>query len=283
MKNKIFLYLKSFIEKKIPILSRLYRNIRDNRKIYQEPKLINLGFKFNGNSEMESGKFEPAETQTVINLMNQVDSVINVGANIGYYCCLAAHFDKNVVAFEPIAQNLKYLLRNIKANKWERKVEVYPMAMSNEIDVLNMFGSGTGASLVKGWAGVSSAYKSLVPLSTLDNIISNRFLNDRLLIIIDVEGSELNTLKGASCLFNRETKPIWMVEISYDDHQPKSDTINPNLIETFKIFLDKGYVAKTIELEPKPVTLDQILEIIDSKDLILSSHNFLFYDPKLQI
>jgi|TARA_B100001093_G_scaffold198481_1_gene190758 hypothetical protein len=85
LKNKIFSLRKSFIEKKILFLGRLYRNIRDNRKIYQEPKLTNLGFKFNGNSEMESGKFEPAETQTVINLMNQVDSVINVGANVGYY------------------------------------------------------------------------------------------------------------------------------------------------------------------------------------------------------
>jgi len=283
LKNKILISLKSFIEKKIPFLGRLYRNIRDNRKIYQEPKLTDLGFKFNGNSTMESGKFEPAETQTVEKLMNQVDVVINVGANIGYYCCIAANYDKKVVAFEPLSQNLKYLLRNIKANKWERKVEVYPMAMSNEIGIVDMFGSGTGASLVKGWAGVSSAYKSLVTLSTLDNILSNRFLNDRLLIIIDVEGSELNTLKGASYHLDRKIKPIWMVEISSDDHQPQSNTINPNLLETFQIFFDRGYAAKTIEFEPKSVTLDQILKIADTKDSTLSSHNFLFYDPKLKI
>ena len=90
MKNKKLITLKSFIEKKIPFLGRLYRNIRDNRKIYQEPKLTDLGFKFNGNSMMESGKFELVETQTVKKLMNQVDVVIHVGANIGYYSCIAA-------------------------------------------------------------------------------------------------------------------------------------------------------------------------------------------------
>ena len=283
MNNKVTTFLKNLIEKYIPILGRLFRNIRDNKKFYEEPKQTTLGFKFNGNSVMESGKFEPAETEAVKKLLGQVDSVINVGANIGYYCCLAAFYGKNVVAFEPVAQNIKYLLRNIKANKWQERVEVFPLALSNKIGIVDIFGSGTGASLVSGWSGISSAYKTSVPSSTMDTILSKRFSNDRLLIIIDVEGSEFNTLKGARYFLDREIKPLWIVEISSDDHQPESNTINPNLLETFKIFFERGYAAKTIELEPKPVSLNQILKIVETQEITLTSHNFLFYDPEINL
>ena len=283
MNTKILSFLKKFIEKNTPFIARLYRNIRDNRKYYEEPKIISLGFKFNGNAIMESGKFEPAETQTVINTLNQVDSVINIGANIGYYCCIAAHNNKNVIAFEPVAQNIKYLLRNIKANNWQKKIEVFPIALSNEIGLVDIFGSGTGASLVSGWSGVSNSYKNLVPASKLDIILSNRFLEDRLLIIIDVEGSELQALKGAHYFLDRKVKPIWMVEISSDDHQPESNTINPNLLETFKMFFDRGYIAKTVEASPKTVNINQITEIMKTKEITLTSHNFLFFDPEINL
>jgi len=53
--------------------------------------------------------------------------LVNVGANTGYYCCLALDRNKYVIAFEPINLNVKYLLRNIKANNWDDRIEVYPM------------------------------------------------------------------------------------------------------------------------------------------------------------
>ena len=112
-------------------------------------------------------------------------------------------------------------------------------------------------------------------------MIGNRYSNERLLIIIDIEGSELKALNGASNLLERSIKPIWMVEISSNDHQPESNTINPNLYETFKVFFDNGYSAKTVEKFPRPVLLDEISSICSSGVSTLSSHNFIFYDPEL--
>lgn len=273
--------LKVFIDKRLPFIGWTYRNIRDNRKFYQEPKNTSLGFKFNGNNAMERGEFEPIETLTVKRILNQVETVINVGSNIGYYVCIAAAQKKHVLAFEPFSQNLKYLYRNISANNWKENIEIFPIAISDEVGLVNIFGSGTGASLIEGWSGISSAYKSLVPTSTLNNVIGNRYSNERLLIIIDIEGSELKALNGASNLLERSIKPIWMVEISSNDHQPESNTINPNLYETFKVFFDNGYSAKTVEKFPRPVLLDEISSICSSGVSTLSSHNFIFYDPEL--
>jgi tRNA G37 N-methylase Trm5 len=84
-----------------------------------------MGFKMVGNKSMQNGQFEPEETRIVEQILPYVDIAINVGANVGYYCLIALGQEKHVVAFEPMNANLRYLLRNIKANDWESRIEVY--------------------------------------------------------------------------------------------------------------------------------------------------------------
>ena len=69
-------------------LRRAYKYAKES-KLFYEPKLTPLGFKFFGHREMEQGIFEPDETKLVTELLDKVDQFINIGANIGYYACLA--------------------------------------------------------------------------------------------------------------------------------------------------------------------------------------------------
>ena len=176
MKNKIIQLVKPIIER-FPKLAMIYRYLRDSNQIYDEPQKTRMGFKLVGNKSMQSGQFEPEETKIVKQIIPNIDVVINVGANIGYYCCIALSQKKYVIAFEPINHNLRYLLRNIKANNWESEIEVYPMALSNKkAGVIEIYGGGTGASLVKGWAGTPEQYVTLVPSTTLENVLGSRLL-----------------------------------------------------------------------------------------------------------
>ena len=72
-----------------------------------------------------------------------------------------------MIAFEPIQRNLRYLCQNIRANGWSG-AEVYPIALSRRAEILEIYGSDTGASLVKGWAGTSESHVTLVPSSSMD-------------------------------------------------------------------------------------------------------------------
>jgi FkbM family methyltransferase len=80
---------------------------------------------------MAQGTFEPEETELIRTILKDVDVLINVGANVGYYCCHALSMGKAVVAFEPIQRNLRYLCVNIKTNGWS--CEIYPIALSNRV------------------------------------------------------------------------------------------------------------------------------------------------------
>jgi len=275
--KKIIVKVFKPIIKSSPYFSKLYRQSRDRKYFNSIPKETPWGFKFTGPTSMQIGEFEPEETEIFLSIIKDVDVLVNVGANVGYYCALALSHNKYVYAFEPIQLNLNTLLKNMKINNWEDSIEVYPLALSNKKSgVIEIYGGGTGASLIQGWAGVKDESPSLVPISTLDNVISDKLINKKSLILVDVEGSEKYMLEGAISTFKNDPKPIWMIEINITEHWPKGVEINPNLLSTFQLFWDHGYVAKTANKENRLVTKIEIENIVNTGVDTLNFHNFLF-------
>lgn len=237
-----------------------------------------MGFKLAGNPQMQEGRFEPEETQIVTHILPHVDVVVNVGANIGYYCAIALSKGKTVIAFEPMPLNLQYLYQNMRANNWEDRVEIYPMALSNRVGVIDLYGGGTGASLVKGWAGAPTQYSTPAPTSTLDNVLGSRFQGRNCFILVDIEGAEHLMLKGAATILQMQPRPIWLMEISIAEHQPEGVSQNPNLLSTFRTFWDAGYDAYTADKQLQPVLPDEIEQIAKTGVDTLHTHNFLFVE-----
>ena len=157
-------------------------------------------------------------------------------------------------------------------------IEIIPIALSDKIGIINIFGSGTGASLIKGWAGVPQKYFRLVPSSTMDNILDCRFQDQLCLILVDIEGSEKYMLKGAVKMLSRRLKPIWIVEICILMNQPKGIVINPNLLSTFEIFWHNNYEAWTADKFLRFVCFEEIKAIIESGINTLHTKNFIFIE-----
>ena len=105
------------------------------------------------------------------------------------------------------------------------------------------WGGDTGASLIRGWAGVADDHVTLVPTNTLDRMLGDSIDNLRALILVDVEGSELNMLRGAVKTLNISVRPIWLVEIVTWQNQPIGTTFNPDFTEIFSTFFSNGYRA----------------------------------------
>lgn len=278
MKRQIIGIVKPLIEQ-FPKWATTYRRSRDNWQYFGSiPEETPFGFKFTGNKAMRQGMFEVEETEVIKKLLQNVDVLVNVGANIGYYCCIALNLDKSVVAFEPIAINLKYLLTNIIVNNWGDKIEIFPLALSNKVGVIEIYGGGTGASLVKGWANIPEQYVSFVPTSTMDIVLGSRFQDRRCLVLVDIEGSEKRMLEGATSFLCAKQKPIWMVEISILEHQPRGVNINPDLYDTFSMFWDRGYETFTANRQCRHVYPDEVENIIRTGKNTLVTHNFLFIE-----
>jgi len=265
--------MKPIVER-FPKVAKIYRGLRDQIDSMNEPQITPWGFKLAGNDAMAKGCFEPVETEVIRKILENVDVLVNVGANVGYYCCHALSMDKAVIAFEPMERNIRYLCKNIKINGWDN-AEIYPIALSNQIGILEIYGGGTGASLIEGWAGIPETYKTLIPSSTMDNVIGSRLANKKVLVLIDIEGAEQWMLEGASIMLNNSVKPTWMVEIMTKDHQPAGIKINPHLKIIFQIFLEKGYQAFTADKEMRPVSIDEV-DDVSKGNASFGTHNFIF-------
>lgn len=264
-----------------PQLSRLYRLLRDEAAWRRKPGLTPLGFRFAGHPQMEAGRFEPIETEWVRRLLPSVKLVVNVGANTGYYCCVALQGGKKVVAFEPMPKNQRLLFRNILANGWEDRFECHPIAVSDTVGLTEIYGSGTGASLIEGWSG--QTYSTVVPVSTLDTIMGHRLESEPCLMIVDVEGAELQVLNGATGILAGAPRPIWLVENEMTAHQPAGSARNPDFLAIFELFDGLGYAALAAAEVPGLVTISAAREAARTGARPASSHSFLFVDrPRVE-
>ncbi|MEI6300033.1 MAG: FkbM family methyltransferase [Betaproteobacteria bacterium] len=243
-----------------------------------------LGFKLTSGFHpayelMRVGKFEVEETAIISKMLSRVDQFVDIGANLGYYTCLALQKGKPVIAFEPQQQNLQCLFRNLISNGWEDRAEVFPLALSDKPGLLTLYGaSGPSASLVKNWAGYSSAYHKIVPVSTLDNILAGRFQDKRLFVKMDVEGAEYQVLKGALSTLSRPIKPVWLLEICLEEFHPGGK--NPDFQNIFELFFSKGYTAYTATEVPKIVSPEDVKSWVANSRTNSGTFNYVFVGAK---
>jgi FkbM family methyltransferase len=267
------------VAEKYPWLAQWYRDFRDGRALHKPAKDCPLGFKFIGNPSMEAGTFEQDDVKIIKKCLCKTEVFINVGANIGYYCCIALREKKQTVAFEPIELNLKYLYKNIAANTWQDNIEIFPAAVGDKSGLIEIYGGGTAASLIQGWSHTPSYYRRWVPITTLDLALGKRFEGRQSLILVDIEGAENAMLRGASVLLQSALKPVWIVEISVSGHQPEGVKVNPDLLSTFQRFWSQGYEAWTCGSVMRPVYEREVQEVMTTGKDTLKSLNYLFCAP----
>ncbi len=140
------------------------------------------------NRMMMYGSFETEEVKLIKKNLSSADVFVDVGANIGFYTCIACSLGKHVIAIEPQPQNLDCLYANLNNNNWQN-IEIFPLGLSNKPGLLTLYGaSGPSVSLVSGWAGYSKRFKRVIPVNTLDTLLGDGFSGKKLFIKIDVEG-----------------------------------------------------------------------------------------------
>lgn len=289
----MFNHLKAYL-KRYPSVVALYETIikrinkaidelRDIRDLYfskpGEAVDTPYGFKLRGSRSvyhlgMQRGTFEEEETALIRQHLSQSDIFIDVGANIGFYTCLARSLGKQVIAIEPSSKNVKHIYGSLLDNNW-KDVEVFPVGLSDHPGHAVLYGaSSTGASLVSSWAGASNRIKRVIPISTLDILLGDRFSGKKLLIKIDVEGFEYPVLMGALKTIKMTPRPTWIIEICLSEFHPGG--LNPNFAATFEIFWHHGYEVRRANKEFTLVTPDDVKNWVANKRAIINDFNYIF-------
>lgn len=194
---------------------------------------------------LRSGVYEPHLTRVFERYCRPGMTVVDVGANLGYYSLLASTLvgtSGRVVALEPNSENCRLLLSSLRLNR-STNVELLPVA----------------ADVATGWAYYSTHVGSngglidsdellthpgvVVPTFRLDDLVSDRvdFLK------MDVEGAEGRVVRGATRLIERD-RPVVTTELK---DEMLTRVSNMSVREYLGYFESIGY---------RPILLDKVGE-----------------------
>lgn len=179
-------------------------------------------FHLNVNEYTQCGYYFKNNNPHLFNIFKKFkDGVfVDVGANVGYFSLLASSYFKKVISFEPDPLTFLDLNKNISISK-VKNIIAFENALSDKncssILYRNPINRG-GSSMEKFSSEIDFGKKKIsevkIEVKCLDEIYSSLKLDEKIkLIKIDVEGHELNVIKGAMKVISL-CKPVIFAEVS---------------------------------------------------------------------
>jgi FkbM family methyltransferase len=226
-----------------------------------------------------TGKYDDEVIDTLLGLVDRRGDVIDVGAQVGFYAlAFAEELESGTVhAFEPVRSNAQRLSENVKENQKEEVVDIYQIALGDRqkrahVEVEGKGRSTTGNAFeVRGKVEEFAEGTETVEYAPLDSVTEINPENCRL-IKVDIEGGEVNFLKGAEKFIQRgrpyiygEFNAFWL-EMYDQDFNEVISMCEEWGYEVFEI--EKGRVRKV--RSPGNGTEDALLVPEEKKEFLTS-------------
>lgn len=235
------------------------------------------------------GVWEPTISHYISRALSEGHTFIDVGANIGYFSCLASRRvgeSGRVYAVEASPTLFAALEQNIRRNRLSN-VTAINMAVYDAPCSLTIFRAGDdnlGASTVLREAGEKSALsaEAEIQADTLESIVGSANFFSARIIKIDIEGAEwfaFNGFKDQLEKFGNHTE--WIIEFTPESIKQQGGDIS----EIVALFAQCGYSAYHIEnrysagwymksdignyLSPLPDSLGDVRDVLFIKNAIL--------------
>ena len=241
---------------RIPLAYSAYRRIRpylksdfvqtvDGNKMFLDP----------GDSLdiFSHGIHEEFETGFVKKIIQKKDTVLDIGANIGYYTLIFAKLvgdDGKVFAFEPEPSNFSLLEKNVEINGY-RNVELAQKAASNKIGKMKLYINEKNAGGHMIYDTHENRNVVEIDVTRLDDHLNN--LSTPINFVkMDVEGSEIDVIEGMKDILQKTKDIIIMSEfnpycIERCGKKPK-DYLEALIQNGFKIYDLDAQQKKIIEV-----------------------------------
>jgi FkbM family methyltransferase len=207
-------------------------------------------------------EYEPFESKLVREQLKPGMTVYNIGANLGYYALLASECvgaEGKVYAFEPAPENFELLRRTISENGCAN-IELFPSAVSDRSGeaTLSISATNSGDHQLR---MDSSRDHIQVPTVSIDEFIKKGHASPNA-IIMDVQGAELDVLRGAKSLLASNAPLVLFTEFwpgGLDERHPNGAK------EMLELLEHEGFQMHQIAERRKrlhPVACEALLEKI---------------------
>jgi FkbM family methyltransferase len=171
-----------------------------------------------------SAMYEPDVAEIMFHVLAEGDTVVDVGANAGFFTILMAHLvgaSGKIISFEPGANTVNRLKNNIKINNLANITLIErPVSNCEEEVTFHLNSDDSGGNALWDPAAFPGNTKSqaaelsqTMTSATLDNVFQKNELPRPKLIKIDTEGAEQKVLEGARRLISGSAIPFIIAEL----------------------------------------------------------------------
>jgi FkbM family methyltransferase len=222
----------------------------------------------------EYGCYEQKDVLALLSLMSQNGIFFDIGANVGVYSLNFSKKAKKVYSFEATEKTYNHLLETISMNKIKNIHHNFNAVHSESgIDIEIWQGERVLGSDNDGNNGMfNTDGKGSVMVNTVKSVAIDDFVRDNNIeqidiMKIDIEGNELNALKGAKESILR-FRPIILCEINPEMNE-KAGYTSKELLDFFVCILN--YVPKFFQ---------QNMFSLANENRIINSQCNVFFFPK---
>ena len=196
-------------------------------------------------SQLLSGSYEPTIRRVLETLVTSGATVVDVGANIGYFTVLSALLagpTGRVIAFEPEPRNHAVLTDNVARNGL-RQVMVVQAACADRVGQheLSINSSETGWHRLVAAGEVGRGKRVVVEVTTVDTIVGEAPVD---VVKIDVEGHEGAVVTGMAQTLILEHSPAQARLAGLDPLAPVTLLHQAGLRHTYVVREDKAILEK---------------------------------------
>ena len=258
LSNFIFFFIPNFI-----------MDFYTERKIYCKHKNIKFSLRnFSKNCRFRANTFSYKEPDTLdwIDNIDKDTTFLDIGANVGIYSLYASFKTNRIFSFEPDALNYSLLNLNILDNKKDNSIKAFPISMHskemmNTLNIQKYVWGGALSSFANKFDQFERRFTPEIEQGsyalTIDKIINFLEIKNKCFCKIDVDGNELEILKGAKNTFQNKVFSSVLVEL---------DTTRSDYKETLDFFKYYGYILKSKKSSPV------------YKEIFGSTQNHIFYE-----
>ncbi len=204
-----------------------------------------------------NGIFEPQEIEIVKQEVKLGDTVLDIGANIGYYTLIFAKLvgeHGKVFAFEPDPNKFALLKKNVEMNGYTNVVLV-PKAVSNENKIAKLYLCKQNQAMHRVYNSVFCNDSINIELLKLDDYFQ-QYSDNISFIKIDIEGNEYAAIEGMLNLLHKNRKVKLLTEfspaVSLENKIDSKDYI--------KILVDLGFNIYSVDENIELVNIDKLYE-----------------------
>lgn len=210
-----------------------------------------------------NGQVEANETKLVTSILTKLTATVeslhfyDIGANSGYYGILAAYLGKGktkTYSFEPLHEYTSLIRETVALNALDESVRIFDTALGATETVASIQISGSGSSLVPGFLGEENKKPTReIQVATLDKTIEKENLPFPHFIKIDVEGFELDVLKGSIKTLTA-SRPVLFIEVARSLNTITGTFVSTTATQVFDLLASLGYEAYITSEIIEPIT-----------------------------